>query len=231
MIHRHLLFGTLLSLATVGAANASIITTVSPTGAPATGVTYESFNASALGSTGGTTASGIAVSFAGTAAVVNGSLTNNYAAPVFSNGNGAAFGNANGTDTTNYIAVGNGSATLSFSTAQNFLGLLWGSVDSYNTLTFYSGANGTGTVVGSVNGSNVVANANGNMTASGTVYVDTTSTTAFQSVVASSTKAAFEFDNVSFGTVAVPEPVSMSLLGSALLGTGLVRKLARRRRS
>ncbi|MGI4802524.1 MAG: Npun_F0296 family exosortase-dependent surface protein [Janthinobacterium lividum] len=84
--------------------------------------------------------------------------------------NGAAFGDANGVDTTNYIAVGVGSrATVSMPTAVQSLGLLWGSVDAYNTLTFFSDVNGTGTNVGSLTGADLPSTgSNGNQTAAGT---------------------------------------------------------------
>lgn len=231
MTMRNVLLGSLFCLAFAGSANATLIATVSPTGAPA-GQTYATLNTLPLGNAGGMTATGINVTFAGTAAmVVTGTSGTTYAAPVFSNGNGAAFGDANGVDTTRYIEVGASnpasSATLSFGTAEQFVGLLWGSVDPYNTLTFFSGANGTGTAVGSLTGANLPSSGdNGNRTATGTVYVNVNSTLAFQSLVVTSTQNAFELDDVAFGPaqVSVPEPVSLALLGSGLIGLAAVRR-------
>ena len=46
-------------------------------------------------------------------------------------------------DNTPYLSVpstdGNGTVTLTLSSAYNYFGLYWGSMDDYNTLTFYSG--------------------------------------------------------------------------------------------
>ena len=224
-----LLVGSVLSLAFAGAANATLIATVSPTGAAA-GQTYATFNSLPLGAAGGvTTISGVTVAFANNASVVTGSSANRYAAPVFSGGNGLAFGDANGVDTTNYIQVGtsvpNGSATLSFGASEQYLGLLWGSVDAYNTLTFYSGTGGTGSVVGTLTGSNLPSSGvNGNQTASGTVYVNINSSTAFQSIVATSSTNAFEFDDVAFGPNQIPEPLSLAILGSGLIGIAGFRR-------
>lgn len=217
----------LLSLASAGAANASLIATVSPTGA-LPGQIYVSLNSLPLGNMGGMTNTNITVAFTGpNAAIVSGSVVNGYSAPVFSNGNGAAFGDGNGVDTTKYIAVGVGStATLSIPTALQSLGLLWGSVDSYNTLTFFSGVNGTGTNVGSLTGADLPSTgSNGNQTAVGTAYVNISSTQSFQSIVLTSTVNAFELDNLAFGTrQSVPEPVSMALLGSGLVGIAAFRR-------
>jgi len=59
-------------------------------------------------------------------------LPDYYTAPYFSGSTAAYFGEspAIGYDASQYVAVETGgSATLSFSTPQNYLGLLWGSVD------------------------------------------------------------------------------------------------------
>lgn len=227
MTKRNVLLGSILSLAFAGSANAALIATVSPTGAPA-GQTYATLNSLALGNAGGMTTTGINVTFTGASSmVVMGSVVGAYAAPVFSNGNGLAFGDANGVDTTKYIEVGatSSTATLSFTSSQMFLGLLWGSVDPYNTLTFFSGANGSGANVGSLTGANLPASGdNGNQGPTGTVYVDVNSTLAFQSIVLTSTQAAFELDDVSFGPTQVPEPISLALLGSGLIGIAAVRR-------
>jgi hypothetical protein len=147
------------------------------------------------------------VSFTGDAQAVVKSVDGQYAAPWLSGGNGNGFGagganQANGADTTRYLSTGIGSVTLTFGSLQQYLGLLWGSVDSYNKLKFFNG----NVSVGSITGANVTASPNGNQGVNGTWYVDINSTLGFDKVVASSSNYAFEFDNVAFNSTPVPEP-------------------------
>ena len=172
---------------------------------------------------------GITVSFTGNAAVVNGSQSGVYAAPFLSGANGIGFGSPDqlpvpGQDATNYLTTGTGTVTLYFGGAlQHSFGLLWGSVDNYNTLEFKKG----GAVVTSFIGSQVLAAANGSQQADGTVYANFTSVNGFDTVVARSTSNAFEFDNVSYSTqqISVPDGgLTLALLGLGLSGLGLIRR-------
>ena len=68
------------------------------------------------------------------------------AAPWLSGGNGAGFGNADGADTTTYLTSGKDGlanpgamVAMTFDSDQQYFGLLWGSVDAYNTLRTASG--------------------------------------------------------------------------------------------
>ena len=116
---------------------------------------------------------------------MQGSLSNVYAAPYLSSGNGTQFGDStNGPDATTYLTTGTGSITLTLPGQEIYIGLLWGSVDSYNTLTLYNGS----TAVGMVTGTGVTSNADGNEGASGTFYVNITSPLTFDKVVATSTR-------------------------------------------
>ncbi len=188
-------------------------------GAP-TGVNYVNFDNLHLGSVGGTSG-GVTVSFTPDGEAVQDSLGGKYAAPYLSNDNGALFGDSsNGADTTTYLTTGLGSVTLGLPGRTNYLGLLWGSVDAYNTLSLYNGA----TLVGSITGSLVTANANGDQGIDGTYYVNITSTEPFNKVVASSSQYSFEFDNVAYGKTAVPEPATITLLGVGLIGLGIARR-------
>lgn len=226
-------------LLSIGHAGADTLTVTSATvgGAP-TGAVYANFDSLPLGTAGGTS-EGITVSFVTDAMAVQGT-TSNYAAPYLSNGNGALFGDpTNGPDTTTYITSGsNGSvagaeAILTFSSQEEYFGLLWGSVDSYNTLSFYEGGV-NGTLVGTVTGAEVTGNDDGDQGVDGTYYVNINSSADFDTVVASSTQYAFEFDNVAYnatnlgGGGATPLPASLWLFGTVLGGAGF---LMRRRRS
>ena len=181
-------------------AHGALSVTGSVGGSP-TGVFKVNFDDLALGSTGGTstTPNGvIQVSFTGDGGVVQGE-TVDYARPVLSGGNGLGFGpggtnQPNGEDSTNYLITGLGSATLTFNSPQVYFGLLWGSVDASNTLTFYSGNN----VVGTITGADVLALPIGDQGVLGTTYVNITSTVPFDRVVATTGIRTFEFDNVAY---------------------------------
>jgi hypothetical protein len=221
-----LLVSSLALLATV-AVRADTFSYSPLNGGAATGSTLVNFDGFTLGST--TQATGIlTVSFGAPAKVVNGSVTNQYAAPFLSGGNGFGFGpggtnQPDGQDTTNYLSTGIGSVTLSFSSAQKYIGFLWGSVDTFNTLEFWN----AGSLVGSFTGTDITASANGNQGASGTYYVNFNDLSGwFDTVVAKSTTNAFEIDNVSYDSqVHVPDNgTSLTLLGLALVGLAMLRR-------
>ena len=140
-----------------------------------------------------------------------------------------------GVDLTPYLTTGSTGAvagattTLQLPGLEKYFEILWGSVDNYNTLSFYNGA----TLVGAITGSDVTGSPNGDQGVNGTLYVNITATggTAFDRVVAASSQYAFEFDNVAFNrsipidrSIPAPEPFSLSIMGTGLLGLILGRR-------
>ena len=235
---KKIIFSTILSLGFSAGLLASSFTVSSVNGGAATGSTKLNFDGLALGHATQAADANVTVSFSGTANVVQGAAGGLYAAPFISGSNGIGFLNPDqptGVDTSAYLSTGIGSVTLQFDAEQDYFGLLWGSVDNYNTLSFYDGAN----LVGSFDGTQVWANANGDQGQQGTFYVNFNSTDGvFNRVVASSNQYAFEFDNVAYNSRArvtgsdqpqsVPDTAStLGLVGAACAGLfGLRRKLA-----
>ena len=229
------LVAAICAVASCQVANATLSWSSAVGGAP-TGGSRINFDKLPLGTAGGlaTGPSGsVNVSFVTDGETVAGASVNVYAAPYLSggNGNGFAAGNLNqalGVDGTQYLTTGTGEAILSFGSAQKYLGLLWGSMDTYNTLSFYNGT----TLVDTLTGATVIGGTTGGFSSSGdqgingTAYVNITSDVAFDKVIASSTSYAFEFDNVAV----VPEPTTV-LAGALLLlpfGVSTIRSLRRR---
>ena len=213
------------------AASAGITVTANVGGAP-TGAILDNLNAVPLGGGGGTSATGVAVTFTGDGQAVTGQ-TGQYAPPYLSGLNGTGFGNAPipGQDNSVYLTSGIGTATLSFGGDMHYVGLLWGSVDNYNTLSLYS----LGNLVGTIVEGDFANNVNGDQGTNGTFYVNIGTTFAFDTLVASSSQYAFELDNIAYspdqycptcgttGTL-VPEPKTLALFGAGLAGAVAMRR-------
>lgn len=162
---------------------------------------------------------------ADTAAIVSNSLSGKYAAPFVVGQNSPdatpylTVPEMNDLDHSGYIRVG-------LSTTANYLGLFWGSIDSYNTISFYY----QGSPVASFTGGDISSAADGNQTAPSTnTYVNFFDLPMFDSFTLSSTQFAFEVDNIAVGTTPVPEPATLLLLGTGLVGlAGFGRKRFRK---
>lgn len=126
------------------------------------------------------------------------------------------------TGTYAYVTAGESPVTLHLTGDMTYFGLLWGTVDSYNTISFYDGE----TLVGSFTGSDVLPDT---VDTNAVVYANFWAHGGtFDTVVFTSTSNSFEFDNVR--VAATPLPAALGLFGSAIVGMGALG-LRRRRQA
>lgn len=131
--------------------------------------------------------------------------------------------------TSNFLSVPNpirnGTAEFGLGADYNYFGLYWGSIDTYNTLSFWN----DGMEVASYTGSQVAPlHANGGQSGfNSNRYINFffTGGLMYDTVRLKSTNFAFETDNHSFGVV--PEPAIIAIFGLGLLGLGFTRRKIR----
>ncbi len=146
--------------------------------------------------------------------IVRGNASNEYSAPYISQ-------SAQVTD--QYYSTARGSITFSFAHPEGYFGLLWGSVDAGNELTFYSGS----TTLGSIFGSDITLSANGTQSLAGSRYVNVDFTQGFDRAVATSKQVSFEFASVVAEPARqdVPEPGAFAVVMSGLVGFVALRRM------
>lgn len=110
---------------------------------------------------------------------------------------------------------------VDFGSAYNYLGLYWGSIDSYNSVTFYNGS----LVVASFTGTQISPGATGDHFDDDSNKYVNFSGAMFDRVRFSSDSIAFEFDNLAVAVVPVPGAVLLGFLGLGVAGLKL-RKYA-----
>ena len=122
-----------------------------------------------------------------------------------------------------------GEAILDLGKSYSNLSFYWGSIDSYNTVEFFAGANGSGASLGAFKGDAIPSapadGSQGNVLNNRRVFFDFGGATA-GSIKFSSSSIAFELDDIA--TAAVPEPATWGLM---IAGFGMVGVGARRRRA
>jgi len=123
-----------------------------------------------------------------------------------------------------YAQQGN-TVSANFAGGIDLLSMLWGSPDSYNTITFYSGMNETGTSESYTPGMGLLSGLTPTQTGGSVVTFSTTGV--WDSVTFYSAGNTFEF---ALGTpvapVSTPEPASIALMAGGLLaiGAGALRR-------
>jgi hypothetical protein len=183
-------------------------------------VNAETFDGTTAAGTSGSFTTSFAM-FTGDGVVRNGPITNVAAPPLFGPTPGSL-------DTTNYLSV-TGKETISFGTAaipalHSALALYWGSVDTFNSISFLNTLTNTEVTFGGIF---IKPPANGNQGsfATNADVVFSNLGFNFNEVILQSTSPAFEVDNLQVDnavTASVPEASTWAMMILGFFGVGFM---------
>ncbi|MBL4906585.1 MAG: hypothetical protein JKX94_03960 [Sneathiella sp.] len=123
-----------------------------------------------------------------------------------------------------YTAVyGDSSATYNFASSMSGLSLLWGSVDTYNRIIFYSGV----TLVDSLTGTQVLDAGLGVPEGEGYANITISALLFDRAVFISDTLNSFEYSNLV--VTSIPLPAAFFLYGAGMVILSLVGRIKRRK--
>lgn len=124
------------------------------------------------------------------------------------------------------------SATYNVSAGANVLSILWGSPDDYNTISFYDGVGGLGTLIYSITGNSPPIH---HETLGHVYVVFTFANILFKSVVLSTGANAFEFAALAFSNTPnqtpLPLPAAFPLFAAGLGGLAWLARRSRKRKA
>ena len=161
----------------------------------------------------GTTYNPMWVAPSNNVSIVNGSLGGQYRSP-FENAATPGTGVAGWNDLKYTNVLGGGQATYNTGKTAAPFGFIWGSPDTYNSVSFYTGKNATGTLIGTITGSQLTLAILG--LGHDTVSIDVGQ--AYESVRFSSGGNSFEF------TSPTPLPGALAMFGTVVAGAGALMR-------
>ena len=135
-------------------------------------------------------------------------------------------------DATNYMSIlGGNSETLTFAATETRFGLYWGSIDAYNSISFFSGNDASPflTLTGNTLNAAPPVGSNGDQSSALTNSYLTFTDLSFNKIVLASAQNSFEFDNLSYGGAehhfsvgSVPEPSTWAMMVLGFVGVGFM---------